>query len=660
MFHKGQAFLTVLIFTSFAGFCSATSNATCPSVSPGAPGFARCWDTGAMAVYETKYNISTQEQCCNLCSRDALCTLWMWYWTTPMGRKINQKTCFLGKGTKEVRDHPNTCSTGEISSHDRPNYPRPPHPPVSCTNPAAKTSSSPRASSRPTILHIVADDLGYNDLGYVNPVSQTPWIDHLRSCGVHLDQYHTFKMCGPSRGAMLTGRYPFHFGVYSNQDINSNGIPANFTYTPQILKDGGGYLTHAVGKWHNGFRMKEMAPTYRGFDSYFGYWHCCSDYWTHSLGGVINQANCSGNSFVADFNTQGNYSAFLYAAETGRIIDEHPVEKPLYLYLPFESVHGPIEAPPNYVAMYDGKVNDTTRKTFSGMLTAMDDSVGHVIGRLQAKGLWDNTLVVFTSDNGGPLGSANNYPLRGGKFTLWDGGVRVVGFLGGPLLYASKGTTFTGLAHASDLMPTILEAAGVPMPELPHDAVPVDGVSLWQAITKNLTSPRTEIVHQILNQFNLRDCSTTTEQNCGAAIRVGKYKLLAGYPGDSRWVQLPAMQGGDRLLRGFDGDGCNITTGHNCSCWHGYCLFDLEADPTEHHDLSAQLPDVVATLLHRLEQVSGTGTQGAHLCGDAATTDATELQESIKRNNAYLPYTSFAPWLNNITAPSCYNPAPVA
>ncbi len=101
----------------------------------------------------------------------------------------------------------------------------------------------PLSGKPPHILHIVADDLGYNDMGYVNHLSITPHIDSLRACGTHLDQFYTFKMCGPSRGSMLTGRYPFHFGVYSNQDINNYGIPANFTYLPEILKKARGYAT---------------------------------------------------------------------------------------------------------------------------------------------------------------------------------------------------------------------------------------------------------------------------------------------------------------------------------------------------------------------------------------------------------------------------------
>ena len=168
---------------------------------------------------------------------------------------------------------------------------------------------------------------------------------------------------------------------------------------------------------HNGFRTKEMTPTFRGFDTFFGYWHCCSDYWTHSLDGHIDQTNATGYMLTPDFGHQQEYSAFLYAKEASRLIGLHNSKQPLYLYLPFESVHGPIEAPEAYVSRYNATIQDTKRRTFSGMLSAMDDAVQMVVESLQVAGLWEDSLIFFNSDNGGPLGSANNLPLRGGKFT---------------------------------------------------------------------------------------------------------------------------------------------------------------------------------------------------------------------------------------------------
>lgn len=246
---------------------------------------------------------------------------------------------------------------------------------------------------------------------------------------------------------------------------------------------------------------------------------------------------------------------------------------------------------------------------------------------------------------------------------MWDGGVRIVGFLGGPAVYSRRGTTFYGLGHTVDLLPTMLAAAGLQVPQN-KDPTPMDGVSLWEAVMSNTSSPRTEVVHQILNKYNHRDCNGSDHalQNCGAAIRVGKYKLLAGYPGDSRWVPLPNEthnQPGQMMAN----DGCDLSTGENCPCFRGYCLFNIEADPNERNDLSHAMPDVVKQLIARLAEVSQTGTQGSHLCTDAASADAAALGEELKKTKAYLPYVELgsdalagAPWKNDMTAPSCYNP----
>ena len=130
-----------------------------------------------------------------------------------------------------------------------------------------------RQRAKPHIIHVVADDLGYHDVGYRNPHMLTPTLDSLRACGLTLENFYSFKACGPSRASILTGRYPFRMGIYSNEDIN-NGVPTNFTFLPEILK-AAGYATHAVGKWHLGYRSEELTPTRRGFDTFFGFWHCC-------------------------------------------------------------------------------------------------------------------------------------------------------------------------------------------------------------------------------------------------------------------------------------------------------------------------------------------------------------------------------------------------
>ena len=156
-----------------------------------------------------------------------------------------------------------------------------------------------------------------------------------RRSGVSLSHFYTFKTCGPSRASMLTGRYPFHFGIYSNHDIDSFGTPTNFSMIPALLKKAGNYATHAVGKWHCGYRSEGMMPTNRGFDTFLGYWRCCSDYWKHGLEeGIVDHVRATVTDGVhADREHDGQYSTFVYADEAVRIIRNHPAERPLYVAL---------------------------------------------------------------------------------------------------------------------------------------------------------------------------------------------------------------------------------------------------------------------------------------------------------------------------------------
>eukprot|EP00966_Prymnesium_polylepis_P257204 5941537-Prymnesium_polylepis.1 len=243
----------------------------------------------------------------------------------------------------------------------------------------------------------------------------------------------------------------------------------------------------------------------------------------------------------------------MYADAASRIVRQHPSTRPLYLYLAFQSVHGPLQVPERYERLHTTAHPewDRGRRIYAGMVTAMDSAIGRVLQALRGAKLWDSSLVVFMADNGGVLGMMDNWPLRGGKFGLWEGGVRIVGLLGGPVMHAQRGAAWSGLAHTADLLPTLLDAASVSVPSY-TGPTPLDGVSLWRALRSNGSSPRTEVIHQIVNRYNPRDCMGADHdaQNCGGAIRVGKHKLLWGYPGDARghgarggqeldWVRFP-------------------------------------------------------------------------------------------------------------------------
>ncbi len=204
------------------------------------------------------------------------------------------------------------------------------------------------------------------------------------------------------------------------------------------------YSTHIVGKWHIGYYKKEYQPTFRGFDSYYGYLNGAEDYWTH--------IRCDGDPEVPGFknfcgidlhnntevvrNQNGSYSARLFTSRVQDIVEKHDQTKPLFIYLPYQSVHGPLQAPQEYIDRYSN-IQDKNRRRFAGMVSIMDEAVKNVTDSFKKYGLWNNTIMIFSTDNGGPLGSANNWPLRGHKATLWEGGVHGVGFVNSPLLKKS-------------------------------------------------------------------------------------------------------------------------------------------------------------------------------------------------------------------------------
>ena len=323
-------------------------------------------------------------------------------------------------------------------------------------------------------------------------------------------------------------------------------------------------------------RSEELTPTRRGFDTWLGYYQHGEDYYTHIFGkearcpsGItgVDFSNATAASNVSNWRLRGYkgvYSSFIFADEATRRIKDHASRytasgdgsgssgtKPMYLYLPFQSVHAPHEVPQRFTDLYNGVIKDEKRKVYAGMISALDEAVTNITATLKAVGMYDDCFFLFSSDNGAPSGGSN-YPLRGGKFTYWDGGVRVQAFIYSPRLdlipQDMVGRTWNGLGHTVDIMPTFLAAAGVPFDPAstltPGSApIPFDGLNLLKAIQTNGTSPRTEVVHMIDNAYNHAICDNTTgvggQNHCGAAIRVGDFKLLIGYPGDGPETSVP-------------------------------------------------------------------------------------------------------------------------
>lgn len=358
------------------------------------------------------------------------------------------------------------------------------------------------ASKKPNIIYLLADDLGGHDVGWRNPAIKTPHLDKLAKSGATLEQYYVQPVCSPTRAAFLTGRYPFRYGFQTGvvRPWANYGLPLEERLLPQALKEAG-YQTAISGKWHLGHVSPEYLPTKRGFDLQYGHYNGALDYFTHVRDDGFDWHR---NDKVS---RDEGYSTELIGKEAARVIRERDKEKPFFLYVPFNGVHSPFQVPDSYLANYpDLKGN---RKTYAAMITALDDAVGKITEALESEKLSENTLIIFSSDNGGPNPGklSNNGPLRAGKGTIYEGGVRVVAFATWPAKI-KPGSAIQAPIHIADWYPTLLAVTGAPA----EQKLPVDGKDILPVLTGTATASDREI---ILN-------TTPT----GGAIRSGDWKLV--------------------------------------------------------------------------------------------------------------------------------------
>ena len=325
-------------------------------------------------------------------------------------------------------------------------------------------SFSATAADKPNILVIVADDLGWGELGCQgNDQIPTPHTDSIAKNGIRFTSgYVSGPYCSPTRAGLMTGRYQQRFGHEFNPGPQA---PEDFGIKQTTIADrlkSAGYATGMFGKWHLG--DGDSHPLKRGFDEYYGFLGGAHPYQQIGKG---RNAILRGNRPVETME----FTTLDFGREAAKFIDKNH-EKPWFVYLPFNAVHTPMEAPQKYIDRFE-KIADKKRRTFAAMLSAMDDAIGEVLGKLREHKLEENTLIVYFADNGGPTGAntSTNGPLNGFKATVWEGGVRV------PFLMQWKGKLPAGKVDDRpviqlDVQPTVLAAAGVAIkPEWKFDGV---------------------------------------------------------------------------------------------------------------------------------------------------------------------------------------------
>jgi arylsulfatase A-like enzyme len=421
-----------------------------------------------------------------------------------------------------------------------------------------------RGANKPNIVHIVADDLGWKDVGFNGCMDiKTPNLDMLAKTGAKFTQFYTQCMCTPTRACLMTGRYPWRYGLQTIviPGTAGYGLDTNEFLMPQCLKDAG-YATAIIGKWHLGHADIKYWPKQRGFDYAYGATIGELDYYTHGDAGVLDWFRNNKPVHEKGYTTQ------LIGADAVKYINSQDPNKPFYLYLAFNAPHTPYQAPQDYIDRYKNMA-DPTRRTYAGMVSCLDDEIGKVVAALDKKALRENTLIIFHSDNGGTRDAmfagqmadvskiklpCDNGPYRGGKGTLFEGGSRVCACANWP--GHIKAQTVEGIIHAVDLYPTLAALAGASTAK----CKPLDGVNVWDVIAENKPSPRTEVIYNV--------------EPFRGAVRQGNWKLI--------WRTL-------------------IPTSVD--------LYNLAEDPYEKNNVAAAHPDKVAAMQERLNALGKEATK---------------------------------------------------
>lgn len=411
-------------------------------------------------------------------------------------------------------------------------------------------SQAQAAPPRPNVLLLIADDLGWADVPWHGSEIEMPHLDRLARGGVILDQHYVTPMCSSTRACLLSGRYSTRFGL--DGATNSRVFPFGMTTLASALQSSG-YDTGLTGKWHLG-SMPEWGPQHFGFTRSYGSFAGGVDQYRHLYKRGRFQKTWHRNH---EYVEEEGHATDLIAREAVRWIESAPDRgKPWFIQVAFTAAHVPIQEPQEWVEPYAEQIDNESRRRFAACATHMDHTVGEMLAALEKSGQKENTLIIFTSDNGGsgpwkPSGRypgeyeaspvlGNNQPLRGRKGTVYEGGVRVPALVHWPDRLPA-GVTLEHPLHAVDWMPTLLRLAGH---ETRREDFRFDGRDIWPLLTGQQTEPKRRTLY--------------FKRGSASAIRHGDWKLVASGAGEQ--------------------------------------LFNLAADPNEQRDLAGERPEKLSEL----------------------------------------------------------------
>lgn len=444
--------------------------------------------------------------------------------------------------------------------------------------------------SQPNIVFFLADDIGWSDFGFhgYDLDGATPTIDQLASEGVKLYAVYGGIACTPGRAAFLSGRYPMRFGLQKGA-INAaqlKGIPVNESLISDEMQKAG-YHTFMTGKWHVGHAAWCQTPTSRGFDKYYGF--MCNgqmDFMSKTNDNYIDLYEDTDMVTDEDQLSEDVRSSWLFDAAAEDFIADHATNRPqdpFFMYYALQDPHTPLTSPSYFMSSEPcSEISDDSRLVYCGMMRCIDSSVQSLMAALSTYGYYANTLVVFSGDNGGaPKNGGYNWPLRGSKGTLYEGGIRQASWMWGSMLKDSvRGTIYKGQVHLADMLPTLMSVA-TGGHWAPGENKKLDGMDVWQAISSGTESPRN------VTLLNVIDSS--------GGIRAGNWSLLYNCKSDG-WYDptsssasnaqgyIPPPQSSKVRVTGDD----------------YYELYNVGEDPEQYNDVAEDYPEVVAELLTML------------------------------------------------------------